>query len=173
MFWYVLFVQTGREHKIENFLKEQLDSNLFIPFVPLQETLFRIAGTVKKELKPLFPGYIFVESELTSQEFIRRTSTLLYASHMIVGLLKYSDTEIAMRESERRMLLSLCNDGHCIESSSGIIEGTRIYITDGPLKGRESIVKKVNRHKRLAWIEMEFMGELRRIGISLELVSKL
>lgn len=127
---------------VENFLNEQLDSDLFMPFVPLQEKLFKIAGIVKRELKPLFPAYVFIESGLPSQEFIRRTSTSFYVSHMIVGLLKYSDTEIAMRELERRILLSLCNDEHCIESSSGIIEGTRIHITGGPLKGRESIVKK-------------------------------
>ncbi len=173
MLWYVFFVQTGREHKVEQFLKEQLDSHLFMPFVPLQETLFKIAGTVKKELKPLFPGYVFVESELTSQEFIRRTSTLIHTSHAIFSLLRYSDKEIAMRESEKRMLLSLCNDKHCIASSSGIMEGNRIYITDGPLKGFESLVKKVDRHKRLAWIEIDFMGDMRLIGVALEIVKKL
>ena len=48
------------------------------------------------------------------------------------------------------MLLSLCNDSHCIKSSIGIIEGDKIHITDGPLVRWESI-KKVDRHKRKAW----------------------
>lgn len=169
----MLFVQTGREHKVEQFLKERLDSEIFTPFVPLQEILFKIAETVKKELKPLFPGYVFIESKLNSQEFINRINTLVYPSHNIVSLLRYSDTEIAMRESERQMLLSLCNDDHCIESSSGIKVGNRIHITDGPLKGLESIVGKINRHKRQAWIGIEFMGDIRLVRVALEIVDKI
>ncbi len=138
----------------------------------IQEKLFKKDGIVKKELQPLFPGYVFVESELTSQEFIKRTSIIIYTSHVIVSLLRYSDTEIAMRESERQMLLGLCNDDHCIESSSGIKEGSKIIITDGPLKGFESAIKKVNRHKRQALIELEFMGSMRMVSVALEVLEK-
>lgn len=60
MYWYVLFVKTRRVHKAEQFLKERLDSDIFIPFVPLQEILFKSAGMVQKELKPLFTSYVFV-----------------------------------------------------------------------------------------------------------------
>lgn len=173
MYWYVLFVQTGREHKVEQLLKEQLESEVFIPFVPLQEILFKKDGSVKKELQPLFPGYVFVESELSSEGFFKRTSTLIHTLHNIVSLLRYSDTEIAMRESERQMVLSLCNDDHCIESSSGIMVGDRIHILEGPLKGCERIVRKVNRHKRQAWIEIEFMGSMRSVCLALEIVDKI
>ena len=68
------------------------------------------------------------------------------------------------------MLLSLCNDSHCIESSSGIIEGDKIHVTDGPLKGYESIIKRVNRHKRQAVIEIEFIGDRRQVSVPLEVV---
>lgn len=173
MYWYVLFVRTGWEQRIEQFLKERLDTNLFIPFVPLQETIFKIAGKTKKELKPLFPSYVFIETEVSGQEFINRTSTLFYNSRNIVCILKYSDTEIALKESERQLLLKLCNDDYCIESSSGIIVGDKIYISDGPLKGYESLIRSVNRHKRLVWIEVEFMGEMRQISLALEIIKKI
>lgn len=137
MYWYILFVQTGREYKVERFLKERLDSNYFMPFIPLHEMLFKKSGTVRKELKPLFPGYVFVETDLDGKEFIKGTRTIINNSCDIVSLLRYSDTEIAMKESERQMLLSLCNDKRCIESSSGIIVGDKIHILDGPLKVRK------------------------------------
>ncbi|NLM10169.1 MAG: antiterminator LoaP [Clostridiaceae bacterium] len=172
MYWYVLFVRTVQEFKVEQLLKERLDSDLFMPFVPLREIFFKKAGIMKKELKPLFPGYVFVESELSNREFIKKVRTLIYNSRSIFSLLKYSDTEFAMRESEKQMLLILCNDDRCIESSKGISEGNKIYITDGPLKGRESIVKKVDRHKRRAEIELEIMGDIRCISVSLEIINK-
>lgn len=158
MCWYVLFARTGREHKVEQFLIKQLDSDLFEPFVPLSETIFKTSGTVKKEIKPLFPGYVFIESGVSQQQFIDKISSVAYASIDVISILKYSNTEIAMRESEKKMLINLCNDDYCIELSSCIIEGDKIHITDGPLKGCESIIKKVNLHKRKVWIRIEFMG---------------
>lgn len=171
VYWYVLFVRTGQEYRVEQFLRKYLDKDTFLPFVPLQESLFKKAGKIKKEYSPLFPGYVFVESELSNQEFIERINAFIYTSQDIVCLLRYSEAQFSMKESERQMLLSLCNDCHCVELSSGFIEGDKIYITDGPLKGRESIVRKINRHKRQVWIEMEFMGELKRVRIALELVA--
>lgn len=120
----------------------------------------------------MFPGYVFIESEVTSQEFIKEMNTLINTSCDIICILRYTDTEIAMRESEKIMLLSLCNNIHCIESSNGIIEGDNIKIIDGPLKGWESMIKKVNRHKRQAWIEIEFMGDIRLVSVALEIVER-
>jgi len=173
MYWYVFFVRTGREERVEKFLKERLNTDVFIPFVPLHEKIFKMANTLKKELKPLFPSYVFIESEMSNQEFMKSIKGLIHNSNDIVHLLKYSDTEIALRESERLMLVSLFNDDHCIESSSGVIEGDKIYIIDGPLKGLESIIRKVNRHRRLASIEIEFAGDIRLVNVSLEIVEKL
>ncbi len=172
MYWYVLFVRTGHEERVEKFLKERLDTKLLMPFIPLQERLFKISGTVKREVGPLFPGYVFIESEMFGTEFVKKIHHLIYTSCDVIKLLRYSDTEISMRESEKRILLSLCNDQHCIEASSGIIEGNKVHIKGGPLKGRESIVKKVDRHKRRAEIELMWFGDLRRVSVALEIVSK-
>lgn len=172
MYWYVVFVKTGKERKIEQYLGKELNTEACIPFIPLQEILFRRSGVEKKEVRNLFPGYVFIETVLPSQEFMKVINPLVYKLSDIISLLKYSDSEIAMKESERQMLLKLCNNDHCIETSYGIIEGDKIYISDGPLKGMESVVKKVNRHKREALIEMEIMGDVRLVSVALEVVDK-
>ncbi|QNU66244.1 antiterminator LoaP [Ruminiclostridium herbifermentans] len=172
MYWYVLFVHTGREFRVEQLIKKRLDSEKFRPFVPLHEKIIKISGIVKKEVSPLFPSYVFIESEVPSQEFIEKVSPLIHNSLDIVHLLKYSDSEIAIREAERKKLLSLYNDNYCIESSKAIIEGDKIYITDGPLIGQESIIKRVDRHKRRAWIEIDLMGDTKLINVAIEIVKK-
>ncbi|RXE58673.1 antiterminator LoaP [Acetivibrio mesophilus] len=172
MYWYVLFVKSGKERKVEQCLRKELDTDISIPFIPLQEILFRRSGTVRKEIRPLFPGYVFIESILPGQDFLEETNYLINKSGDIISLLKYSDTEVAMKESEKLRLLSLCNNDHCIEVSYGIIEGDKIHIFDGPLKGMESIVRKVNRHKREALIEIEIMGDVRLVTVALEVVKK-
>lgn len=173
MYWYVIFVQTGRERKVLKLLEKHLDTSTFVPFIPFHERIFKNSGILKRELKPLFPGYVFVQSEVSGQRFIKDTKSLIHESRDIISILKYSDMEIEMRENERQNMLSLCNDDHCVESSRGIIEGDKIHIKSGPLKGRESIIKKVDRHKRQAWIQMEFMGDIRLVSVALEIVNKI
>jgi transcriptional antiterminator NusG len=173
MYWYVLFTRTGREGKVEQLLKKRLDADAFAPFIPMLETLFRISGQVRKELKPLFPGYVFIESELPGVEFIKSVGTIIAYSRDIIRFLRYENTdEIAMREHERRALMGLCNDPYCIESSSGIIVGNRVYINEGPLKGLESIVRRIDRHKRRAIVELNFMGMVKQVNVALEIVQK-
>ena len=133
---------------------------------------FKRAGIISKELKPLFPSYVFVESDVPGDEFLEMTNQLIRSLQDIIRLVKYSNTEIPLRESERLMLLSLSNGNHCIESSSGYMEGDRIHIIEGALKGRESIIRKVDRHKRQAWIDIEFMGDIRRVNVALEIIWK-
>lgn len=174
MCWYILFTRTGREGKVEQLLKERLDTDIYLPFIPMLETLFKNSGQVRKELKPLFPSYVFIESEISRLEFVNDIRSIIFNSKDVLRYLRYGDSdEIAMREQEKCMLFSLCNDDHCIESSRGIIEGNNVYIKEGPLKGKESIVRKIDRHKRRAIIDLDFMGSVRQISVALEIVEKI
>ena len=172
MYWYVLFVKAGKERKIEHYLNKLLNSSISTPFIPLQEILFKKAGIMKREVRFLFPGYVFIESVLSDQQFAQEINPIINRCSDIIGLLKYSETEISMKESEKNMLISLCDNEYCISSSIGVIEGDKIHITDGPLKGMESIVRKVNRHRREAVIEIEIMGDVRLVTVALEVVEK-
>jgi transcriptional antiterminator NusG len=66
MYWYVLFVKSGKERKVEEFLSKQLNEEISLPFIPLQEILFRKAGILKREIKLLFPGYVFISIAILS-----------------------------------------------------------------------------------------------------------
>ena len=77
---------------------------------------------VKRKLKPFFPSYIFIESEVPSPEFFKRTCRIIGASKDIIQLLRYGDIdEISMGEHEICLLLNLYNNDYCIEVSNGII----------------------------------------------------
>lgn len=56
--------------------------------------------------------------------------------------------------------------------SKGIIEGERTIVLSGPLKGKEGYIKKIDRHKRKAWLEVELFGRIQNIQLGLEIVSK-
>ena len=56
--------------------------------------------------------------------------------------------------------------------SNGVMEGDEIVILNGPLMHQAGLVKKVDRHKRLAYLEMEMLGRKKTVKVGLEIVQK-
>ena len=59
-----------------------------------------------------------------------------------------------------------------VSMSTGYIKDGTTYVTQGPLQGREKFIRRIDRHKRLAWLmlpEGEGQWELRT---GLEIISK-
>ena len=54
-----------------------------------------------------------------------------------------------------------------------MIVGDRVTITEGPLAGYESYIKKINRHKMEAVVQIEMMNAPRDVTVGLEIVKKL
>jgi transcriptional antiterminator NusG len=79
---------------------------------------------------------------------------------------------MAVRQDEKERLERLWNQDHCVAFSQGIIVGKKVVITDGSLAGMESMIKKIDRHKRLAVVEMEFFGEVRKMTLGVEILQR-
>ena len=61
---------------------------------------------------------------------------------------------------------------HLVEMSVGYMEGERIVVMEGPLMGKEGMICKVDRHKRIAVIEVEMFGKTTTAKVGLEIVAK-
>jgi transcriptional antiterminator NusG len=57
-------------------------------------------------------------------------------------------------------------------ASIGFIEGDQVRVVSGSLVGMESQIKKINKHNRTAIIEVQFLGEIRKIVLMLEVLDK-
>ncbi len=55
----------------------------------------------------------------------------------------------------------------------GFIEGDKFYIESGPMVGMESVIKEINRKKMEASFELEFMGNITRFTVGLDLLRKI
>lgn len=171
--WFVFYVQTGREQTACDFLNKVLNREESIAFIPQVELVFKSSRLVRKELKPMFPGYVFTDSALDERTFITQAYRYARFSNCIFKLLGNQSIDyMKLSEDEKNYLLGFYDGGYVAEESKGFITGDKIFITSGPLKGRESIIKKIDRHKRRAEIEMTCLGGIRRISVSLEIVSK-
>ena len=147
------------------------------PYVPMYDARFRKAGKVLLERRRSMPGYVFIESPARGKEFYLSVNQLIRRSERSLKLLRngvgYLDQYFEMNASEHDILKKLFNNERCIEMSQGFIEETAIEVTDGPLVGLEGLIKKVDRHKMEAIIEVEFMGAVREMTVGLEIVKRL
>ena len=172
--WYVFHVQTGREQTACNFLNKLFDREESIAFIPQVELIFKNSKMIRKELKPMFPGYVFTDSILDEETFIAQAYKYVRFSKCIFELLGRKNIDyMKLTDDEKNFLLGFCDDGYVIEESKGFIIGDKIVVTSGPLEGRESIIRKIDRHKRRAEIEVTFLGDIRRISVALEVISKI
>jgi len=170
---YVFWVKTGHETKSAGEIQAAFDDEV-TPLQLMIETFFRKQGKVTKETRFAFPGYVFVVTEIINDEFVKRARECVWKSKSIIRLLCYGDTnDAAMRNEERAAIDCLWQGKDCVETSVGFIKGDHIVITDGHFKGQESIIKEVHPRRRLAIVEIEFMGGIRRATIGLEILEKL
>ena len=172
--WTILFVRTGWEEKLVSVLKEKLNPNEYSPFVPSKETAYRRSGIISKVRKPLFPGYIFVQTEIEPKLIASKLTLALTSVKGIYSILHYGEdrNDVAMREEERLCWERLFNADFCVVGSVGFIEGDVVRITTGSLVGLEGQIKKINRHKRSAIVEMKMMGAVRDVVLMLEVIAK-
>ena len=58
------------------------------------------------------------------------------------------------------------------DSSVGYFEGDNIVVTYGPLVGMEGSIKRIDRHKRLALVEMDMFDRVTEVKVGLEIIEK-
>lgn len=179
MHWYALQCISGREEA----LRHRLTSDGVNVFVPQRKLRIRRSGRWLDEVKPLFPGYIFFSSKkrvlyneiLELVERINRSATLGRVVQ-VLGLLKEegssgSDMVIPVAPHEIDFLLSLTGGEDVIPLSSYIKEGQGVRIIEGPLKGLEAMVTRVNHRKNRIKVALEMFGHNHSIDLGAQMVT--
>ena len=167
--WYVLQVRTGTEESIRLQCRSNIpEAVLERCFIPYYEEKKRIRGEWTIQKKVLFPGYVFVVTEDLNH---------LYDSlKTVIGLTKLIGTGkeiVPLTEEEKDFLLGFGGEEQVVKMSEGIIEGTKIIVTQGPLMGKEGYIQKIDRHQRKARLELEMFGRMQEIVVGLEIVEKI
>ena len=87
-------------------------------------------------------------------------------------LLRADRTILELTKDEEELLLNLGGSDHIVEMSYGYMEGQKVTITEGPLKGFEGEIRKIDRHKRSCIVEIDMFGQKNRMTVGLEIVEK-
>lgn len=166
--WYVIQTRTGKEELIKADIELRVPKELYEECrIIYYESKRKYEGQWHVEKKTMFPGYIFIITDQVESVFLA-----LKQVKALTKLLGYGNEIVPISPAEQAFLERISNEEHTVEMSYGIQDGDTIIVKEGVLKGLESIIRKIDRHKRKALIEVPLLGEVRYVEVGLEIVSK-
>lgn len=192
--WYVIQTQTGREQELTECIERILKGNGYQAcFVIEQECAWRNAGEFLAYQKPLFPSYVIADTD-TPEEFFLALKKVPKLSKLL-----RTDCEFwEIREEERKLLCQMMemdtNTAQTQSQTSGVQDnkpnGTVLSIpastlvrrslvtldkdgnilkSQGPLSFFQDKIVRKRIRKRIVTVEVELLGERRRMELGIRL----
>jgi transcriptional antiterminator NusG len=155
--------------RAESRLVKRLSRQRF--FFPKRRLIIRRQGKTHPELKPVFPGYIFLEidgADLDRELFaaVRRTPNFY-------RILRSNQERTPLAGRDLAVLRHFVSFGDIAEASKVFFdESDRIVVTEGPLLGLEGSIIKVDKRKKRAKVRLNFSNEDFLLDLAFEVLEK-
>ena len=151
-------------------IKQSIDrifKNKFDLYLPCRELLHTGGGRLHKIKMPMFPGYLFIHSEIdTFIQDIRNS----YISDYIRPL-RSNCQRSTVQEQEMEFLINLTDAEGVVRISKGIVdENNNVEIVKGPLKRFTGKIVFFNKKKRKARIQMQMMNREVFVTLGVEIL---
>lgn len=156
--WYLIQFKPNSHRLAERNLHRQG----FETFLPMQEVTRRKASRFVSELKPLFPGYMFVsmDFELTPWRTINST----------IGVSRLVSFEGKPKFLPLQFISGLmlrCDPAGKILPLKTLKEGDNVELLTGPFANFIATIDTIDPQRRI-WVLMDFMGQCTRMQVSAE-----
>ena len=163
--WYVIWTSTGSEEKLAEKVAEMACQNRC--FVPRRIVQVRRKGDWIYTEKSMFPGYFFVDTD-----DVEDLSLELRKIEGFSTILTVDKKYCPLMDKDADQVEELYLNHGIFDVSKGIIEGDQIIVTSGPLIGQEGRIRKIYRHKRIAYLEFDMFDQTVKGCVGLEIVEK-
>lgn len=150
--------------RITNLLERTVDEE-FLVWFPKKEVKEKRQGKYETVSRPMFSNYLFIfwdgEMEMDFPFLdIARMPT-------VVRILRYDDGTHALKGKDLSFAKWIhMNDGFIKQSKVIVREGQKIHICDGPLKGFDGNVIKVDKHHKRIVLRFELGGTFTDVNFS-------
>ena len=159
--WYVLQYKPNSQIISQQNLKRQK----FNTFLPLEEVKKYKFGKISKQLKPLFPGYMFVEFNKQDLSWTKINST--------IGVSKLLTTNRELNpvnENLMRELIQRCDNLGKLLPAKNLQKGDSIKVINSPFTKFITTIEQIDSKDRI-WILMNIMGRKSRIQLKPEQIQ--
>lgn len=164
VFWCTLQVRPGHEHTVAERVRRVASDVLRDCFVLERQALRRVQGSWTMATEVMYPGYVFLVTT-DPQALQERLKGLPSLGQLIEANGRLGE----LCASEIAFITAFGGPDHLVRFSRGAIVDGELVVHEGPLQGRVSQVRKIDRHKRIARLDI---GGARTATVGLEVVSK-
>ena len=143
--WYAVHTRSHHERTVE----KELTAQQFEVYLPEYRTMSRRKDRKKEIKRPLFPGYVFVRTELSGGKRIAVLQTkgvvrIIGAGHKPVAVPEHE------LESVRILLSNSADAGPCPAAEKGQL----VQVMEGPLRGVIGTVQAAKKRKIIVSVEL-------------------
>ncbi|MFU0784192.1 MAG: antiterminator LoaP [Thermoanaerobacterium thermosaccharolyticum] len=169
--WYVIYTRTGDELKVKRLIEllfSKLNNKPIRVLIPKRAIIERKGKKQVEKIKFLFPGYVFIKTNMCFE--------IYYKISKLPHFLKFLKDEMEpaeVRDDEIRIILSLVGDSDIVGFSTGIKIGGKVKIIDGPLKGLEGLIEKIDKRKGRVKVRLNVSGNANLVDLGIHIIEEL
>jgi transcriptional antiterminator NusG len=128
------------------------------------------SGTKQKSVRKLFPGYLFVQMELTDE-----TWALIKETPKVTGFLggERNKPEPISEEEANNVLMQLDESKTLSKPKLNYEEGDQIKVVDGPFNNFTGVVEEVNEDKGKLKVLISIFGRPTPVELDFDQVDKI
>lgn len=156
--------------KMLEFLQTNIpDSQRTGLYLPTYDCMKKYQGAWHMEQKPIFSQAFLIETAEKDrlQELLGQWKPTADMSRSI------AENSIELLPEQENFLRGFLGEKQHLHMSRGHIREGQTYITEGPLRGKEKMIRKIDRHKRLARLELPVADGIQTLYAGLEIFSKI
>ena len=166
---FVIKVHTGKEDEYIKLWESKKGHQPLKIFWLRKELMIRKNGHTHKGLKSIFPGYLFLEAEEIDADTFQEFRHI----HFFNRFLRSDDRIAPLPQEEAKKIYELAKYGRVIGQSKVIYnEHDRIVVIEGPMKGLEGQIVKVDRRKKRAKVRLSLYNNAYLIDFGFELLEE-
>ncbi|MDC0954963.1 transcriptional activator RfaH [Alphaproteobacteria bacterium] len=153
--WYVAQCKPNATH----IAVRNLNNQGFASFLPLQEGTKRKGKGFQRQIRPLFPGYLFVQLDASEGPWRKINST-----RGIARLVRFGAELCVVPGAIIAGLKARCNEMGIIQDAGALSVGDRAQVTHGPFSGFLATIINVEASARI-YILLDIMGQSTTVSI--------
>jgi transcription elongation factor/antiterminator RfaH len=161
--WYVAHTRS----RFEQVVFDGLQGKSLEAFLPKITTMSKRRDRRKKIRIPLFPGYVFLKSDLNVDERLEIVKTV-----GLVRLVGNKDGPVAVPDESIESLRIMVATESPVETGSRFKKGDRVMVVEGPFAGVVGIFVRYRGHGRIV-VEIEALGQYAAVSVTEEQVEKI
>lgn len=160
--WYLAQTKPNAHAVAERNLQRQG----FVTFLPLQDVTERKTSRFVSQLRPLFPGYLFVEVDESKAPWRAINGTL-----GVARLVSFGARPQPVPDDLVASLQARCDAAGHLRPVADLAAGDNVAILRGPFAKFAATIEEISADQRV-WVLLDLMGQKTRVQLDSDQVEK-